>query len=411
MSSSTQTMPPGGSCRPPSRRRPGCGHEDDQGIWELRGPPRPFVHSKLMCWVALDRGLRLADDGTLDGSTIERWTDVREAIRADIETRGWNDDVGAFTESYGSDELDASVLLMAMVGFLPGYRPAAGGHHRPDRGGPGRRARPAVPLPRRRRVRRPRGHLPAVHVLARARVGPDRAGRAVSGSAGPGRLLRQPAGPACRTGRYRHRGALGNYPQAFSHLDLVNAAQALADAESCRTSMAVSWARPRGEARHVLSRQGRRIRSTARPAKQGRHRCHPAAPQHPTRGDEAPLTGRPSAGRCQRSVTDVRKRYRPGALQSGTWRSRSRDGSGVHRVAAGVVGRCHGAAGGGDPVAPAAVEGVAGGGLTSFGTQRDPWARTRTTSPPAAADASIAILRRLPDFAGTAGSPRGRPSS
>ena len=93
--------------------------EDDQGIWEIRGPARPFVHSKLMCWVALDRGIRLAEDGVLDAAAVERWAQVREEIRTDIEASGWNERVGAFTQSYGSDELDASVLLMAMVGFLP----------------------------------------------------------------------------------------------------------------------------------------------------------------------------------------------------------------------------------------------------------------------------------------------------
>jgi GH15 family glucan-1,4-alpha-glucosidase len=92
--------------------------EKDQGIWEMRGEPRHFLYSKLMCWVALDRALRMA--GLLDArDRIERWTQEREEIRRTILEHGWSERAGAFTQSFGDDALDASNLVMPMVGFLP----------------------------------------------------------------------------------------------------------------------------------------------------------------------------------------------------------------------------------------------------------------------------------------------------
>jgi GH15 family glucan-1,4-alpha-glucosidase len=90
----------------------------DHGIWEVRGERRHFVYSKLMCWVAVDRGIRLAK-AMRKSADIGKWQQAREAIREDILTRGWNERVGAFTQAYGSDALDASVLFMPLVGFIP----------------------------------------------------------------------------------------------------------------------------------------------------------------------------------------------------------------------------------------------------------------------------------------------------
>jgi GH15 family glucan-1,4-alpha-glucosidase len=89
----------------------------DQGIWEVRGEPRSFVHSKLMSWVAMDRGIKLSDDiGAAD--RLPEWRRIRDEIRAAIETEGWNEERGAFTQSFGSTDLDASTLLIPLVGFL-----------------------------------------------------------------------------------------------------------------------------------------------------------------------------------------------------------------------------------------------------------------------------------------------------
>ncbi|MDX1620910.1 MAG: glycoside hydrolase family 15 protein, partial [Nitriliruptorales bacterium] len=92
-----------------------------QGIWELRGPPRQFVHSKLMAWVAIDRVIRSAEefDHAVDDETLLGWEDLRETIRREVEERGWNEEVGAFTQVYGGQDLDAALLLMPQTGFLP----------------------------------------------------------------------------------------------------------------------------------------------------------------------------------------------------------------------------------------------------------------------------------------------------
>ncbi len=92
--------------------------EDDQGIWEIRGPAQPYLHSKLMCWVALDRGIALAEQLEAQERVTE-WSTVRAAIKEEILTRGWDDTVGAFTQTLGGADLDASGLLTALVGFLP----------------------------------------------------------------------------------------------------------------------------------------------------------------------------------------------------------------------------------------------------------------------------------------------------
>jgi alpha,alpha-trehalase len=96
--------------------------EQDQGIWEIRGEPRDFLYSKLMCWVALDRAIGLADQ--LDAQErVDGWKHTREEIAAAILGRGWNDEAGAFTQSFGSEDLDASNLMMPIVGFLPADDP------------------------------------------------------------------------------------------------------------------------------------------------------------------------------------------------------------------------------------------------------------------------------------------------
>jgi GH15 family glucan-1,4-alpha-glucosidase len=92
--------------------------EPDEGIWEVRGPPRHFVHSKLMAWVALDRVVRMASRYGLPGP-LARWRRERAAIRADILAHGYDPDVGAFVQAYGAPDLDASTLVVPMIGFLP----------------------------------------------------------------------------------------------------------------------------------------------------------------------------------------------------------------------------------------------------------------------------------------------------
>jgi GH15 family glucan-1,4-alpha-glucosidase len=93
-------------------------NEPDQGIWELRGPPQLLVYSRVMAWVAMDRAVRAVERDHFEGP-VERWRQARDAIHDQVCTRGYNAKVGSFTQAYGSDELDASLLLLPLVGFLP----------------------------------------------------------------------------------------------------------------------------------------------------------------------------------------------------------------------------------------------------------------------------------------------------
>ncbi|MEP6477387.1 MAG: glycoside hydrolase family 15 protein [Actinomycetota bacterium] len=90
----------------------------DAGIWEVRGPARHFTHSKVMAWVAFDRAVRAVSDFGREGP-VERWRALRQEIYDDVLANAWSDQKQSFTQSYGSEELDASVLLMAHVGFMP----------------------------------------------------------------------------------------------------------------------------------------------------------------------------------------------------------------------------------------------------------------------------------------------------
>ena len=96
--------------------------EPDQGIWEIRGEPRHFLYSKLLCWVALDRAVALAD--RIDARPrVAGWKRAREEIRHAILSSGWSDRANAFTQSFGSDDLDAGSLMIPLVGFLPASDP------------------------------------------------------------------------------------------------------------------------------------------------------------------------------------------------------------------------------------------------------------------------------------------------
>lgn len=92
--------------------------EPGSGIWEVRGGPFHFVLSKVMCWVAIDRGIKLAES-TGNGKNITRWRNTASKIRDDILEKGWNSKKGAFTQHYDTDALDASNLLIPLFGFLP----------------------------------------------------------------------------------------------------------------------------------------------------------------------------------------------------------------------------------------------------------------------------------------------------
>jgi GH15 family glucan-1,4-alpha-glucosidase len=89
----------------------------DEGIWEVRGGRRHFTHSKVMAWVAFDRAIKATEQFGLAGP-VERWRSLRQTIHDEVCTRGFNRQLGSFVQSYESDELDASLLLLPTVGFL-----------------------------------------------------------------------------------------------------------------------------------------------------------------------------------------------------------------------------------------------------------------------------------------------------
>jgi GH15 family glucan-1,4-alpha-glucosidase len=92
--------------------------DPDEGIWEVRGGPKQFTHSKLMAWVAADRAVKAVQEFGLEGP-VERWIKLRDDIRADILKKGYDRKRKTFTQYYGSSELDAAMLMVPMVGFLP----------------------------------------------------------------------------------------------------------------------------------------------------------------------------------------------------------------------------------------------------------------------------------------------------
>jgi GH15 family glucan-1,4-alpha-glucosidase len=91
----------------------------DDGIWEVRGPRRHFTHSKVMAWVAIDRAVRTLEEWPDLEGPLDRWRKLRDEIHAEVCEKGFNEKRQAFTQYYGSEDLDASILMMPLVGFLP----------------------------------------------------------------------------------------------------------------------------------------------------------------------------------------------------------------------------------------------------------------------------------------------------
>jgi alpha,alpha-trehalase len=204
--------------------------EPDQGIWEVRGPPRDFLYSKLMCWVAVDRAVRMADQLHAD-EHVDGWVRSRSRIEQAILTQGWSDRIGAFTQAFGSDDLDASALTIPIVGFLPGDDDRvvatieAVERELTDDRGLVYRYRAGDGLPGEEGT-----FLLCTFWLAHAWALAGRPARArevmvrAVGYVNDVGLLAEEVDPV--TGEFR-----GNFPQGFSHVGLVNAAWAIAQAE------------------------------------------------------------------------------------------------------------------------------------------------------------------------------------
>ncbi len=98
----------------------------DEGIWEVRGPQRHFTHSKVMAWVAFDRGIKAIQSFGRPGP-VSRWMALRWQVHQEVCTKGYDREIGAFVQSYGSKQADASLLMLALVGFLPASDPRIAG--------------------------------------------------------------------------------------------------------------------------------------------------------------------------------------------------------------------------------------------------------------------------------------------
>jgi GH15 family glucan-1,4-alpha-glucosidase len=215
--------------------------QPDAGIWEVRGPRRHFTHSKVMAWVAFDRGIRAIQEFDRDGP-IERWQALLDEIHAEVLDRAWSETRQAFTQSYDSEDLDASVLLIPAVGFLPADDPRFVAtvetirreltveglvlryHPRLDGGVDGIGAGEGV-------------FLPCSFWLADA--------LALQGRVDEARELferlldlRNDVGLLSEEYDAREGRQLGNFPQAFTHLALVNTAFTLSEGQGMRDAEA-----------------------------------------------------------------------------------------------------------------------------------------------------------------------------
>lgn len=211
-------------------------NDPDEGIWEVRGGRRQFTHSKVMAWVALDRAIRSCEEFGHAGD-LDRWRKVRAQIHAEVCEHGFNQKLGSFVQYFGGDTLDASLLMMPQVGFLPASDPAVKG---------------TVAAIERRLM---------VDGLVR-RYDPHTAVDGIEGSEGlflpctfwladvytlQGRLdeardifehlltLRNDVGLLSEEYDPGARRQVGNFPQAFTHVGLINTARNLSSKESAAT--------------------------------------------------------------------------------------------------------------------------------------------------------------------------------
>lgn len=206
--------------------------EPDNGLWEIRGPRRHFTHSRVMVWVAFDRAVRAVEEHGCEGPA-EHWRELRDLVREEVLTRGYDPVRGTFTQHYDTTEVDASLLTLSAVGFVDGDDPRMLGtiaaveqdlmvdglllRYRTETGVDGL----------------PGGEHPFVACSFWLVTAYARAGRLDDAHALMCRLLalRNDVGLLAEEHDPGHDRMAGNFPQAFSHLALVGAAVALAEAD------------------------------------------------------------------------------------------------------------------------------------------------------------------------------------
>jgi GH15 family glucan-1,4-alpha-glucosidase len=199
--------------------------EPDHGIWEVRGPKRHFTHSKVMAWVAFDRSIKSAEQFGLEGP-VDRWRALRDQICAEVWAQGYDPKRNTFTQSYGAPAVDAALLMLPLVGFIPASDPRMLGtvaaienellddglvrRYREDAASDG--------LPKGEGIFLPCSFwLADVYVQQGRRADAERLFERLLGLRNDVGLLSEEYDPSARQ-------MLGNFPQAFSHLALVNTA-------------------------------------------------------------------------------------------------------------------------------------------------------------------------------------------
>jgi GH15 family glucan-1,4-alpha-glucosidase len=209
-----------------------CDHwrEPDQGIWEPRDEPRHYTHSRVLCWVALDRLLGLHARGLLSRIPVERWQAERAAIRADVEAHGFHAGLGSYVQYFGGDTVDASLLLFAWYGFHDAADPRMRGTFALVR----RRLETARGLYLRdeRSYAKAEGAFGICSFLVADFLA--RGGGTVSEAT---QVVESMLAHANEVGLFGEEidlatgRALGNFPQAYTHVGLINAALTIAQRE------------------------------------------------------------------------------------------------------------------------------------------------------------------------------------
>ncbi|GAA1231999.1 glycoside hydrolase family 15 protein [Janibacter melonis] len=213
--------------------------EPDNGLWEIRGPLRHFTHSRVMVWAAFDRAIRAVEEHGLSGD-VETWRTLRDRVHAEVCERGWSEERQTFTQHYDTDEVDASLLLIPLVGFLPPEDPRVHGtiaavEHDLMRGGFLLRYRTETGVDGLAGDEHPFlacswWLVSALAVTGQVERAEELMGRLVG--------LLNDVGLVAEEYDTEHDRQAGNFPQAFSHLTLIGAAYHLADAKARATATA-----------------------------------------------------------------------------------------------------------------------------------------------------------------------------